>query len=311
MMAAPIVIFAYRRPQHLKRMLESLMICEEFADSPVIVYVDGPKSASEMSEICQVRQVVRELLGADAEYHFSEINRGLSQSIIDGVSAVIRRYGRAIVVEDDLLLAPNFLNYMNTALNFYQHEEKVFQISGYMFETQELDDQNAAMLLPLTVSWGWATWQRAWKCFDISATGWQHLLSNSALRRKFDIDGVYGYSTMLARQMMGKRDSWAVRWYWSAFQNDALTVFPPQTLVRNLGFDGSGSHGRGFFRNFDHDQAKLTQRNIVFPKAIQVNRSNLITVKNALRKANGGGFGSILDYLRWIVTKNLAKKLVK
>ena len=310
-MTAPIVIFAYRRPQHLKRMLESLMMCEGFADSPVIVYVDGPKRPSEMSEISQVRQVVRELLGSVAEYHFSEINHGLSRSIIDGVSAVIQRYGRAIVVEDDLLLAPNFLSYMNTALNLYQDEDKVFQISGYMFETQELDEQNEATLLPLTSSWGWATWQRAWRYFDISATGWQQLLSNSAMRRKFDIDGVYGYSTMLTKQMMGKRDSWAVRWYWSAFQNEALTVFPPQTLVRNLGFDGSGSHGRGFFRNFNNGQTKLMQRNIVFPKEVQVNHINLITVKNALKKANGGGFGAILDYLRWIVTKNLAKKLVK
>ncbi len=309
MAAAPIVIFAYRRPDHLRRTLSSLMQCEGFDGSPVIVYGDGPKTAEEIAGVQATRCLARDMLGSAAEYRFSDINQGLSRSIIGGVTEVTRRFGRAIVIEDDLLLASDFLTYMNAALDRYADEHAVSQVSGYMFDVDEFAERRDALFLPLTVSWGWATWKRAWDRFDVSATGWDRLLVDDVLRYRFDIDGAYGYSTMLVRQMVGRRDSWAVRWYWSAFQNDTLTVFPPRTLVRNIGFDGTGSHGRGILRNFGDDRVECLTGELGLPDNVNVDQFDFMLVKKSLRKTNGRWLGALVDHLRWIAAKNFARRL--
>lgn len=308
---APIVVFAYRRPDHLQRTLASLIACEGYAKSPVIVYCDGAKNADDTLDVEKTRQVAREMLGDAAEYRFSPSNQGLSASVIAGVTEVLQRYGKVIVVEDDLLLAPNFLSYMNAALERYQNDQSVFQVSGYMFDTPEFVGRDQAMFMPLTVSWGWATWQRAWRHFDASAAGWERLLSDKKLRKKFDVDGIYGYSTMLVRQMLGQRDSWAVRWYWSAFQNQALTLFPPTTLVSNIGFDGSGSHGRGTLRRFDSVSKAGAGNELRLPDLIGVDGNDYVIVKSSLRRANGRWFGAVVDSLRWMATKTYARRRAK
>jgi hypothetical protein len=285
------------------------MQCEGFGSSPIIIYGDGPKTAEEIAGVEATRRLARDMLGATAEYHFSDKNQGLSRSIIGGVSAVTQRFGRAIVIEDDLLLAPAFLTYMNAALDRYADDHTVFQVSGYMFNVAEFADRRDALFLPFTVSWGWATWKRAWDRFDISATGWEQLLVDTFLRYRFDIDGNYGFSTMLVRQMMERRDSWAVRWYWSFFQNDALTLFPPRTLVRNIGFDGTGSHGRGILRSFGGDRAEWPIGDVGFPRNISLDLHDFLVVKKSLRKTNGCWLGAIIDRLRWITAKNLARRL--
>jgi hypothetical protein len=307
-MVAPIVVFAYRRPEHLRRTLSSLMQCDGFAGTPVIIYGDGPRNAEDIPGVEATRRLARDMLGTAAEYHFSEFNQGLSRSIIAGVGAVTRRFGRAIVVEDDLLLAPGFLAYMNAALDHYADHHAVFQVSGYMFDVPEFAKRRDALFLPFTVSWGWATWKRAWDRFDSSATGWDRLLVDNVLRKRFDIDGNYRFSTMLVQQMIGRRDSWAIRWYWTAFQNDALTIFPPKTLVTNIGFDGTGSHGRGVLRSFGGESAKWPDTQVILPSRVILDNDNYALVKDSIRRANGRWLGAAIDNIRWIITKAVASR---
>ena len=116
--------------------------------------------------VIATREVAQVMLGDRAEYHFSDENLGLDPSVIAGVSDTLDKFGRAIVVEDDLELNSAFLTYMNHALDHYAYDERVFQISGYMFDVPELSATHSALFLPFTVSWGWATWKRAWDQFD-------------------------------------------------------------------------------------------------------------------------------------------------
>ena len=285
-MTSPIVIFAYRRPAHLKRTLNSLMKCNGFADSPVIVYCDGPKNLKEKKATDEVRQVVNSLLGTKAEYHYKDINIGLSQSIILGVSEVLRRYGKAIVVEDDLRLAPDFLSYMNQALERYALEEKIFQISAYMFNVRELSARSEGLFLPLTVSWGWATWQRAWNNFDLQAKGWDQLQVDHELRRRFNLDGNYNYAQMLENQMSNRIDSWAIRWYWSVFRAGGLVLFPPRSLVENIGMDGSGTHGRGILSHYKSKD--VWPGKIHMPLSIELDADAFRWVKKSIWYQNGG-----------------------
>lgn len=242
---APVVVFAYRRPDHLRNTLTSLMRCERFERSPVIVYCDGPRDKSETDAVMAARETVRTMLGAHAECHFSEVNLGLSRAVIAGVSDVVNRFGRAIVIEDNLEPSPAFLTFMNQALDHYANDESIFQVSGYIFDVPELRAELTALFLPFTMSWGWATWKRAWDQFDPLVNGWEVLQTDKSLRRRFNLNGAYDYATMLERQMRGAIDSWAVRWYWTVFKANGLVLFPPVSLVRNTGFDGSGTHGRG------------------------------------------------------------------
>ena len=298
---APVVIFAYRRPDHLRATLTSLMRCEGFADSPIIVYGDGPRNEREVASVRATRELAQSMLGDRAEYHFSEENRGLSRSVIAGVSHTVNQFGRAIVVEDDLELSPSFLTFMNQALDRYASDDRVFQISGYQFDVPELKDTASALFLPFTVSWGWATWKRAWAHFDPLASGWEKLRADKDLRRRFNLDGVYDYATMLVRQMSGLRDSWAVRWYWTVFQEKGLVLFPPTSLVSNTGFDGSGTHGRGLFGKFSKIKSILSSADFDLPVVVLLDVALYNPVKRALWRQNGGWANHAAGYIRgWL-----------
>lgn len=296
--AAPVALFIFRRPLHLRSAITSLLKCKGIQDTPIIVFGDGPRHDAERGEVQAARQLARDMLGDSAVFHFRETNVGLSRSIIEGVGDTCREYGRVIVLEDDLELAPSFLEYMNTALEKYAGEDRVLQISGHMFDVPEFEGSEEGMFLPITTSWGWATWQRAWDHFDPDATGWQSLQTDKALRRRFDIDGVYDYSGMLESQMTGRRDSWAVRWYWSVFRANGMTLFPPRTLVRNSGHDGSGTHGGGVLRRFRSSTVVLGDGPRLMPTDVQVNWERYLAVRRRIRSLNGGWIGRTVDIAR-------------
>jgi hypothetical protein len=241
---APIGLFIYKRSEHARRAIVSLQACDGVKSSPIHVFADGPKSEAEVPAVQATRAVARQLLGGSATFIEPEWNRGLANSIIAGTTELCDRYGTAIVVEDDLILAPPFLRFLNEGLERYRQEPRVMQISGHMFDVPAFTHRREALLLPLTTSWGWATWKRAWALFDPLATGWRDRLSDTAAVKRFNLDGSYDYSRMLKRQMNGEIDSWAIRWWYTVFAHDGLAIFPPRTLVVNAGLDGSGTHDR-------------------------------------------------------------------
>jgi hypothetical protein len=241
---APIGLFIYKRPEHARRTIVSLQACEGAQSSPLYVFADGPKSEADVPAVRATRAMARQLLGDSAVFVERERNRGLANSIIAGTTELCDRHGTIIVVEDDLVVAPSFLRFLNAGLERYRDEPRVMQISGHMFEAPSLTQRSEALLLPMTTSWGWATWKRAWDLFDPAATGWRERLSDHAQAKRFNLGGRYDYLGMLRRQMKGEIDSWAIRWYYTVFAHDGLVLFPPRTLVTNMGLDGSGTHDR-------------------------------------------------------------------
>jgi hypothetical protein len=241
---APIGLFIHRRPEHTRRTILGLLACDGVESSSIYVFADGAKTEGEIPAVEATRAVARELLGDGAVFVEQEANRGLAASIITGATDLCRRHGSLIAVEDDLIVAPSFLSFLNEGLQRYRDEQRVMQISGHMFDVPSLKDQREAIFLPMTTSWGWATWERAWTLFDPSASGWRERLHDEAELRRFNLDGRYDYARMLTRQMAGEIDSWAIRWYYTVFARAGLVLFPPRTLVSNIGLDGTGTHGR-------------------------------------------------------------------
>ena len=239
---APIALFTFKRPEHTRRTLEALARNPEFAQSELHIFCDGSRRADEDAAVLATREVVRQWAHPAKTVHESPVNRGLAASIIDGVSRLCAAHGRVIVVEDDLVVAPVFLDFLNRGLDSYADDGRVMQISGHMFPVDLSGTDSDAVFLPFTTSWGWATWQRAWAQFDPAMQAFERLVGDRALRRRFDLDNAYPYFAMLKKQKAREIDSWAIRWYLSVFMRDGLVLYPRRTLIENVGFDGSGTH---------------------------------------------------------------------
>ena len=239
---APIALFVYNRPEHTRQAVEALLRNPLAAQSELFIFSDAAKTPDIQDRVEQVRAYVRSVDGfKSVQVIEREKNHGLANSIIDGVTKLCDDYGRVIVLEDDLVVAPTFLNYMNEALAKYQDNEKVMQISGYMFPINPLP-MNSALFLPFVTSWGWATWKRAWRYFDPMSSAYKILEQDRDLRYRFDMNGNYPYFKMLTAQLNNEVDSWAIRWNLSIFMRQGLILYPSQSFVRNEGFDGTGIH---------------------------------------------------------------------
>lgn len=281
MNVAPIALFVYNRPWHTRKTIEALQK-NELADlSELFIYSDTAKNEQAETAVAEVREYVRSIDGfKNITIIERENNLGLAGSIIDGVTTVVNKYGKVIVLEDDLITSPYFLTYMNESLNRYRDEDKVMQISGYMFQL-ELSLDEEALLLPFTTSWGWATWQRAWIMFDPEAKAYSMLKKSQKLQCEFNLMGAYPYFDMLEAQLNGKINSWAIRWYLSVFMQNGLTLYPQKALINNIGFDGSGVHC---------DSSEITQMSLcrsriqIFPTIIEVQQDCKYAVYDYLRK---------------------------
>lgn len=238
---APVALFAYRRVDHLRRVIDALQANPEAVQTDLVVFSDGPRRPEHAGDVEAVRSLVRTVNGfMSVRLVQRECNLGLSRSIISGVTEMIRNHGRVIVLEDDLVVSPHFLSFMNRGLTVYDDVEKVASIHGYCYPV--------GSVLPETFfirgadCWGWATWRRAWRRFNTDGSALlQELIAKNECRN-FDFNNSYPYVRMLQDQISGKNDSWAVRWYASAYLAGMLTLYPRSSLVANIGFDGTGEH---------------------------------------------------------------------
>jgi len=240
---APIALFVYNRARHLQRTLEALSRCYRADQSHLIVFSDGPKTPGDAEAVRRVREITRAAVGfADVKIVCRTQNFGLARSIITGVSELCRAHGRVIVLEDDLVVARGFLSYINQALERYPNDRPVMQVSGYVLPMPNVSCLGETFLCRVASSWGWATWDRAWKCFNSDPLALLDRLAASDRRRCFDVENSYPYYEMLQQHAAGTLDVWGVRWYASMFLQGGLCVYPTESLVQNIGMDGSGMH---------------------------------------------------------------------
>lgn len=244
MTPAPILLFVYNRPEHVRQCIASLQANELAAQSPLFIYSDAAKTPESREGVEQTRQFIRDIDGfVSVTIIEREQNWGLARSIIDGVTTQVNRFGRVIVMEDDLIAAPYFLQFMNDALETYKDEPRVGHIQGCDF-TQDTSLPDT-FLIKWTGSWGWGTWDRAWKQFNPNGKELLQQLEERNLTHRFDFNSTYGYTRMLRRQIEGKNNSWAIRWNASLFLADILSLNAGRSLIRNTGFDGSGTNCGG------------------------------------------------------------------
>jgi len=240
-MKAPVALFVYARPDHASRTVEALLDNPEAADTDLIVFSDAAKTPDKSAAVEEVRYYVDSIQGfRSVTVNRRPFNFGLAKSIIEGVTQVLRKHDSVIVLEDDMITSPHFLAYMNDGLSRYANDERVISLHGYMYPVS--DPLPEAFFLRGTDCWGWATWRRGWALFNPDGQFLLDELRRQKLVKAFDFNNAYDYSTMLQWQIAGSNDSWAIRWYASAFLANKLTLYPGKSLVHNIGNDSSGTH---------------------------------------------------------------------
>jgi hypothetical protein len=241
MILPPITLFTYARPDHTRRTVESLLRNPQAPEHNLIVFSDAAHTFDKQAAVDEVRAYLATISGfRSVTIHHRPHNLGLANSIIGGVTQVLAEHERIIVLEDDMVTSPHFLAYMNEALDRFSDDERVISIHGYVYPVQQTLPE--AFLLPGADCWGWATWRRGWRLFNPNGQALLDELKRRNLLKNFDFNGAYGYSQMLEAQIKGTNDSWAVRWYASAFLAGKLTLYPGRSLVHNIGNDDSGTH---------------------------------------------------------------------
>ncbi len=267
---APICLFVYNRPYHTQKVINSLLSNLEATNSDLFIFSDGVNDQSDRYNVKKVRNFVETIQGFKSiEIIERKENFGLACSIISGVEEVLKQNKKIIVLEDDMIVSPYFLKYMNDGLNFYEKENRVISIHGYKLPLSGKLKEN--FFLRGADCWGWATWKRGWDQFRSDGKQLLKELESRSLTHVFDFDDTSPYTKMLHDQINGKIDSWAIRWYASAFLADKLTLYPSKSLVRNVGMDGTGTHcpkSESMNTNLSLEQIKVER--------IEVNESNVV-----------------------------------
>lgn len=250
-MPFPIVLFAYNRPYHLQRCLDSLAKNSLLKESELIIYCDGPKTISD-DKVKAVRQIATTFSSArSCTVETSSVNQGLAASIIAGVSKVLKTQQAVIVLEDDLLLHPYFLTFMNDALRTYQSDSHIFSVTGHTLPAWRLSLPSQyswpVYLSPRISSWGWGTWRDRWQKVEwkLDEKEIVHQLEHNSQTVQRLKQGGDDLPVLLSQHLNKKINSWAIRFDWAQARMKKSTLRPIKTLVLNQGLDGSGTHGRG------------------------------------------------------------------
>jgi hypothetical protein len=304
---APIALFVYNRPRHTRKTLDALARDSQAGRSDLHIFSDAARTPADAGRVEEVRRIIRSTTGFQRVRILERSdNFGLSRSIIDGVSALCHDQGRVIVMEDDLVVSPQFLTFMNQALDRYRDEPRAMQIAGSMFPVADPDTLPQSFFSRLAASWGWATWKRAWDCFQADVGILFGEIESRRLEHAFDIDGSYPYTSMLRRQASGSIDSWAVRWYASMFLTGGLCLRPARSLVHNIGFDGSGVHC-GSTKAFD---VQLSEDPVcVFPDRVEECREAIEAIAVFFRSCEESSFMKVVNRAKaWLRRPSLNRQ---
>ncbi|RKR80852.1 glycosyl transferase family 2 [Mucilaginibacter gracilis] len=297
---APIALFVYNRPEHTRRTLVYLKNNQLADESRLYIFSDAAKTATDAAKVEEVRDIIKQADGFKSiKIIKRKDNLGLANSVIAGVTQLVNEYGKVIVFEDDLLTSPYTLNYFNEALDKYMQNDKVMHIGAYMYPLKE------AAILPETFfyraasSWGWATWDRAWKYFEPDVN---KLIAqfDTAKILKFSIEGNMNFWKQIQEFKKGKNNSWAIRWYASVFLRDGLTLNPAKSLIENIGNDGSGIHSN----NEDIYKVQISKQPVTrFPAEVIEDPAAYQAIKYFLKYRKGSLWQRGIRYLKQLSQK--------
>jgi hypothetical protein len=238
----PLALFVYNRPNHVRQTLDSLALCVGSGDTDLHIFSDGPRMSADIEKVNQVRALIcAEGRFGSLTIHERESNAGLAASIISGVNALFESHNEVIVLEDDILVSPQFLEYMRLALENYRYVDRVWHISGWSYPIDLNWYEESAFFCQVMNCWGWATWKNRWQHFERDTTRLLKEFTRAEIAR-FDYDSAHPFFSQIRANARGSISTWAVFWYATIYRRGGLCLNPRVSLTENIGFDGSGVH---------------------------------------------------------------------
>jgi hypothetical protein len=242
---APIAVFAFNRPDHLRRTLTALLHNDFAMQSNVTIFCDGPRTKEEKIKTDAVRTIAHSTTGFSSVTVIERpLNMGCAASIIDGLRQMFSLYERLIVIEDDILTSPHTLTFLNEGLERYVDDLTVFNISAWSPPPSLLSIPSNYLYdvyaIPRFNCWGWASWRNRFQNIDWEISDYTIFKSSPKARKAFNAGGE-DMSSMLDAQMEGKIDTWDIRADYARFKKGQVGINPVTSYVTNIGM-GSGTH---------------------------------------------------------------------
>jgi len=301
---SPIVLFVYNRPSHTQQTIESLSKNLLASDSILYIYSDASKNEHDRIKVDQVRDYIRSISKAlfkDIVIIEKTTNEGLASSIIGGVSDIVSKYGKVIVLEDDIVTGRSFLKFMNSALDFYQNKKRIWHISGwnYPIETDNISD---VFIWRGMECWGWATWSDRWQYFKKDV---EHTVSkfNKDDISALNLDNSRNVWRQVTDNRSGKINTWAIFWYITIYENNGMSANISRSLSQNIGMDGTGDNCD------DNDIYRLDNRvyfkqdmNFEFEEDLQENKLAVERIKAFYKRSRGSITDRIIRKLKKIIS---------
>ncbi len=299
---APIIVFCYNRQFHLEQLIESLKNNSLAESSSLFIFSDGYRKEDDREAVLEVRRYLSTITGFK-EIHIEErqLNMGLGNNVIEGVSYVLEKFDKVIVLEDDLLVSSDFLDFMNRALDFYTSDPRIYSISGFNFKFKlPKNYKEQVYLLPRICSLGWGTWRDRWNSVNWNMEYFPSFIEDVRQRKKFEIGGE-NLTLILLKQYLGYYKSWAIRWDYNRFLNNAYCLYPANPKVINKGNDGSGTNDSVFIKQ----NTRLSNIRVGLKENIEVNEELVNAASGVFRL-------SIIKkiYFKYLLLKYYLKNIV-
>ena len=247
MKLAPIVIFSYNRPSHLKKTLNSLKKNKLSKKSIAYFFSDGPKTHTleELKKINLVRKIIKNTKGFKSKkIIFYKKNIGLKKNILNGVTKIIKKHGKVIVLEDDIVVTKNFLNYMNQSLSLYANNKKIWHISGWNYDLDlkkiNKGDEDAFFIRNMNC-WGWGTWKNRWNKIILDPNFFYKKMNKKQIEN-FNLSNSINNWSQIIRNKNKTLETWAIFWNATIFYYKGLCLNPKISMINNIGMDGSGTN---------------------------------------------------------------------
>lgn len=302
---APVVMFVYNRTDHFIKTYEALSKCPESKFTSLFIFSDGAKNPENECKVKEVRDTVRKIVKntvfKEIVLNESSENKGLARSVISGVTDVINKYGKVIVVEDDCVPSPYFLNYMNSALIYYKDDDNVGSIAGYAPPIKLPEYYKSDIFATYrSCSWGWATWSNVWNKVDWELKYISEFYKDPKLIKKINSFGNDRF-LRLYRQTISNANSWSVKFGAHHIKEDLITIYPRYSYISNIGCDESGVHSKA------EDAEKMR---VDLSKAIAEPKLESVDVNKDIQKIFNKHYsaGKVSDIKRFLATKAIVFK---
>ena len=243
-LSTPVAFLIFNRPDLTEIVFEAI---RQAKPKKLLVVADGPRFPGEV-EKCQKSRAVIERVDWDCEVltNFSEENLGCKRRVSSGLNWVFSEVEEAIILEDDCLPTPSFFYFCQTLLEHYRDDERVMHISGDNFQLGQSRTEYSYYFSKYAHIWGWASWRRAWKYYDVYLKTWSEYKNLEMISSLCEDYYEQKYWTdIFERVFRGAVNTWDYQWLYACWSQNGLSILPNSNLVSNIGFGLDATHVAG------------------------------------------------------------------